>query len=84
MYASQHWADHLGSGSGPETGVHSLADAVRNFINHRVLYWIEVFSVKDRMSSTSLILRKATNWAHVRRLSVTQCRQMANFAYTEI
>ena len=69
VYASQYWADHLGSGSVPALGSHTLVDAVTDFFNHRFLYWIEVFSVKDQISMASVILRKAGDWARVGRLS---------------
>ena len=72
MYASQYWADHLESGSVEKEGSHPLADSVRSFITCRLLYWIEVFSVKDRMSMVLVILRKVTSWANVRRLSDMQ------------
>ncbi|KAF8332322.1 uncharacterized protein EI90DRAFT_3289050, partial [Cantharellus anzutake] len=62
-YASEYWADHLGFGSMSEPGPHPLVDAVMNFINRQFLYWIEVFSVKDRMFMIPSILRKAASWA---------------------
>ena len=65
MYASRYWADHLESGSEPETSLRSLPDTVSKFITHRFLYWIEVFSVKGQMSAIPVILRKATHWAKV-------------------
>ena len=72
LYASQYWADHLGSGSVQKEGSHPLADSVRSFITCRLLYWIEVFSVKDRMSMVLVILRKVTSWAKVCHLSDMQ------------
>ena len=65
MYASQYWADHLESGSAAEPNPHPLADSVRSFITRRLLYWIEVFSLKEKMSMIPPILRKATSWAMV-------------------
>jgi len=65
MYASQYWADHLESGFLSTSDSPALADAVIDFINNRLLYWIEVFSLKDRMSMLSIILNKAVNWARV-------------------
>ena len=72
LYASQYWADHLESGSVQKEGSHPLADSVQSFITCRLLYWIEVFSVKDRMSMVLVILRKVTSWANVCRLSDMQ------------
>lgn len=68
MYASRYWADHLESGSAQEKSLHPLADAIREFFNHRLLYWIEVFSVTERVSTIPGILRKASRWAKVCRI----------------
>jgi len=67
-YASRYWADHLESGFIRESGSHCLVDSVTNFINHRFLYWIEVFSVRGQMSAVPVILSKAASWAGVRHL----------------
>jgi hypothetical protein len=83
VYASQYWADHLESESVPASGSHTLVDAVTDFFNHRFLYWIEVFSVKDQMSTTSVILRKAADWARVSCLSHVQWQWSADFTYIE-
>ena len=72
MYASQYWVDHLESGSVSQSGSHPLADAVSDFIHRRLLYWVEVFSVKDRVSMISVILRNAASWARVSHLSYVQ------------
>ena len=65
MYASQYWADHLelGSLSRPDL---NLADEAKDFVNNKLLYWIEVFSLTNQMSKISGILRKAADWAKVR------------------
>jgi hypothetical protein len=67
MYASQYWADHLelGSSAGLGSGSHELADEMMDFITETFLYWIEVFSLKNQMSTIPVILRKATSWAKV-------------------
>jgi hypothetical protein len=83
VYASQYWADHLESESVSASGSHTLADAVTDFFNHRFLYWIEVFSVKDQMSMTSVILRKAADWVRVSCLSHVQWQWSADFTYIE-
>ena len=69
-YASRYWADHLELGTSLESGSH-LVDQVVDFMKNRLLYWIEVFSLKDEMFATSIVLRKATNWAHVSYLCST-------------
>jgi hypothetical protein len=65
MYASQYWADHLEFGSVPEPALHPLMDGIMNFFLHRFLHWIEVFSVMDRISMLSVILRRLVSWASV-------------------
>lgn len=67
MYASQYWADHLELGSSTESGSDQLAVEVTSFVTDRLLYWIEVFSLKNQISKISVALRKATNWVEVRR-----------------
>jgi len=72
MYASQYWADHLTLGSSSEPDLR-LVDEVMDFVKNRLLFWIEVFSLKNQMSRISIILRKATDWAkvgHVRKLAM--------------
>jgi hypothetical protein len=65
MYASQYWADHLELGSSAQWGLHRLTAQVIDFMTDRLLYWIEVFSLKNQMSKICRILRKATDWAKV-------------------
>jgi len=84
MYACQHWASHLESGTAQKEGSHPLADPVRSFVTRRLLYWIEVFSVKGRMSMIPAILRKASSWAKVRHFPDVQGQQLTDFAYAEI
>ena len=72
MYASRYWADHLELVSAPEPGSHPFGGAVINFIHHRFLYWIEVFSVKDQMSMIPRILLKVVSWVKVCQLSHVQ------------
>lgn len=63
-YASRYWADHLESGSSFKPGSH-LVEEVVDFMKDRLLYWIEVFSLKNEMSTISIILQKASHWAQV-------------------
>ena len=65
MYACRYWAEHLAFGSVSAPDPHPLADAIMDFIKRRLLYWIEVFSLKDQMSMVSVILRNAASWARV-------------------
>jgi hypothetical protein len=65
MYASRYWADHLELVSSAESVSHQLAGKVTGFMKSRLLYWIEVFSLKGQMSTTSVILRSAAAWAKV-------------------
>lgn len=63
MYASQYWAEHLELGSIAESESPRLVGELMEFIMDRLLFWVEVFSLKNQMSTISVILRKATNWA---------------------
>lgn len=65
MYASQYWADHLELGSPAELSPHRLTDEVTDFMTQRFLFWVEVFSLKNQMSTIPAILQKATGWAKV-------------------
>ncbi|KAF8328341.1 uncharacterized protein EI90DRAFT_2926392, partial [Cantharellus anzutake] len=69
MYASQYWVDHLEFGSGPEPASPPLTNEIMDFFLHRFLHWIEVFSVMDRISMLSVILRRLVSWASVSRFS---------------
>ena len=64
MYAGQYWADHLDFVSLSDSRSY-LADAIMHFIEYQVLYWIEVFSLKNRMSTVSVILKKVAIWTRV-------------------
>ena len=61
VYASEYWADHLESGSGSP----SLPLVLTQFMEHRVLFWIEVFSLRNRVSVASVKLMKVAHWAKV-------------------
>jgi hypothetical protein len=63
VYASEYWADHLESGSGSP----SLPLVLTQFMEHRLLFWIEVFSLRNRVSVASVKLMKAAHWAKVGR-----------------
>ena len=75
-YASRYWVNHMESGSSSKEGSHALADRVQDFISHRLLYWIELFSVKGQISMVPAILKKATNWANVRYFPEKSQRQI--------
>jgi len=83
MYASQHWADHLelGSLSRPDS---NLVHEAMDFINNRLLFWIEVFSLKNQMTRISDILRKAANWAKVRSLRLLTGNIVDLFMYKQM
>ena len=65
MYVCRYWVEHLEFGSVSASGL-PLADVIMDFVNHRFLYWVEVFSLKEQMSTASMILRNADDWARVR------------------
>ncbi|KAJ6530579.1 WD40-repeat-containing domain protein [Mycena capillaripes] len=55
-YSSKYWGDHL-----HEAEVHTeeLAKSVRDFVNTRFLYWLEVLSLLKQVSIGSQILKRA-------------------------
>ena len=81
MYASQYWADHLTLGSSWEPDAR-LVDEVMDFVNNRLLYWIEVFSLKNQMSKISIILRNARYWAQVGLCLLTDNCRLLTSLYT--
>ena len=79
MYACRYWADHLAFGSVSAPGPHPLADVIMDFMKRQLLYWIEVFSLKNQMSMVSVILRNAASWARVGYLSDVLWWQSADY-----
>lgn len=65
LYASQHWVDHLESGTVSDP--HTLADMLTCFMHSQLLHWVEVLSFKNRVSIMCAILKKAASWAKVTR-----------------
>ena len=65
MYGCQYWAAHLDSGvtGGLDSG--GFCDEIRFFLGERFLFWLEVFSLKDRLHTVSTILGTAANWCKV-------------------
>lgn len=71
MYANQYWADHLKFVSLSTNSTSHIVDAILHFIKHQLLYWIEVFSLKNQMSTVSVVLKKA---AACTRVSLLGCQ----------
>ena len=64
MYGCQYWAAHLDLGQfgGLDGG---FWDEITIFPQERFLFWLEVFSLKDRLHTVSTILSTAANWCKV-------------------
>ncbi|KAB5590983.1 hypothetical protein CTheo_5575 [Ceratobasidium theobromae] len=58
LYACRYWADHLGF---PIDSTH-LSDALQEFLSIRLLFWIEVLSLKCETIQGLGILVKAKKW----------------------
>ena len=65
LYASRYWAEHLELGSSAESTSGQLSGQVADFITEKFLYWIEVLSLKNEISTIPVILQKAISWAKV-------------------
>jgi len=64
MYGCQYWADHLDLGlAGDLDG--GFSNEISIFLRERFLFWLEVFSLKDRCHAVSTILSTAANWCKV-------------------
>ena len=65
MYGCQYWAVHLDSGVAGRLGSDGFSDEIRFFLRERFLFWLEVFSLKDRLHTVSTILSTAASWCKV-------------------
>jgi len=64
MYGCQYWAAHLDLGvTGHLDG--GFSNEISFFLRERFLFWLEVFSLKDRLHAVSTILGTAANWCKV-------------------
>jgi hypothetical protein len=61
-YASRYWADHLHEA---EVQTEELTKLVRDFVNTRLLYWLEVLSLLKQVNIVSQILELAREYAQV-------------------
>jgi hypothetical protein len=61
IYACQHWAEHLRTGSFNGELMGSLEDFVHNYL----LHWLEVLSLISCVHVASPALLKAAEWIHV-------------------
>ncbi|KAB5588995.1 hypothetical protein CTheo_7566 [Ceratobasidium theobromae] len=65
MYACWYWADHLEVVTGPN----ELCDMLQEFLSIRLLFWIEVLSLKREAIQGLTILVKAKKWLRMEPLS---------------
>jgi len=64
-YACQHWAHHLRGIDSTKKRYMAIVDSLRKFLDHQLLYWLEVLSLlsKSYLASTSLLA--AAKWLEV-------------------
>ena len=60
-YASRFWSEHLGA-TVYDTDILS---EVRDFLHHRLLYWLEILSLIKKVNMASGMLRSVLNWNQV-------------------
>jgi hypothetical protein len=57
-YSCRYWGEHLQQGGRTEEVHRSLVE----FLTHRLLFWMEVLNLEQRMTSAAEILRQVRNW----------------------
>jgi hypothetical protein len=61
-YASKYWANHLNEA---DVEAEELTKSIRDFVNTRFLYWLEVLSLLEQVSIGSKALELARRYAQV-------------------
>ena len=64
MYGCQYWAAHLDLGVTGHLDS-GFSNEIGFFLGQRFLFWLEVFSLKDRFHAVSTILNTAASWCKV-------------------
>jgi hypothetical protein len=57
-YSCRYWGEHLRQGGRTDAVHQKLVD----FLTHRLLFWMEVLNLEQRMVSAGEILRQVRNW----------------------
>jgi hypothetical protein len=57
-YSCRYWGEHLRQGGATERVHGNLVE----FLTHRLLFWMEVLNLEQRMASGGEILRQLRNW----------------------
>jgi hypothetical protein len=70
-YACHFWAEHLRA----TTSDIELRCAVKDFLHTRLLYWLEVLSLKKNTKTASQVLIHIQNWSLVSLLSIPRCKE---------
>jgi WD40 repeat protein len=66
LYSCRFWATHLRCTANAQEGDTTLLlEDVRNFLNDRLLYWLEVMSLVEEVSVANTALRTAVPWVEV-------------------
>ena len=64
-YACRFWAAHLHDTMADQCGLDSLMKEVKEFLLCRLLFWLEVMSLKQEVSVVNMILLTVVPWIHV-------------------
>ncbi|KAB5591966.1 hypothetical protein CTheo_4598 [Ceratobasidium theobromae] len=72
FYASRYWGDHLQSGNASD----GLRDKLIDFLSHRLLFWVEVMNLKQRIGRAEEILLDAQNWLLVSIVGMSEIAHM--------
>jgi len=66
LYGCFFWADHLCS----STYNTDILNEVRDFFNHRFLYWLEVLSLVEKVNIASRVLLSVLDWNQVSQYAI--------------
>ena len=66
-YACTSWHTHLVDSHATSTNSLEIASALHQFLERKLLFWLEVLSVLDAAKNAVYALRVATEWLEVRR-----------------
>jgi len=61
-YSSRHWTHHLPSGSPPLVNTDNLCICISDFLQIRVLFWIEAMNLLGLRSHCTPMLQRAREW----------------------
>jgi ribosomal protein S13 len=75
-YACQYWMEHLSHISPSAVGTDLVVGALKEFVHLRLLYWIEVLSLLDKLTVVVASLKKTRSWHSVRSQKMISSRYL--------